>query len=242
MKKLKIIAYNLLLYGYILFSVPPMALIIILCALIDKKGLLPHRLSTLWLKGVIRCSGVQIEVRGLELLKPERSYVFAANHQSQFDIPVLGVVLPFQVRWLAKESLFRIPFFGWALKATGYIPIDRQNPRRGLRSLEAAAQKVKKGFSVIIFPEGTRSPDGRLLSFKSGGFVLAIKSGQPVVPIAICGTRKVMPRGRLWVTPGLVRVKIYKPIETKGLTLRDKAELSQLVYLTIKKGVASGCR
>ena len=242
MKKFKIFWHNFLLYAYVLLSVPPFALVILACALLDRKGHLAHRLSTFWLKGVIRCAGVEIEVRGLEFLKPERSYVFAANHQSQFDIPVLGVVLPFQIRWLAKESLFRIPFFGWALRATGYIPIDRSNPRRGLKSLEAAAQKVKEGFSVVIFPEGTRSPDGRLLPFKTGGFVLAIKSGQPVVPIAICGTRQIMPRGRLWVTPGKVRVKIHQPIETKGLSLREKAELAQLVYLTIKKSLSSGCR
>lgn len=240
MRKINLIFHNLALYLYLLFSVPPFALVIILLALVDRKG--SHHLATVWLKGVLWVSGVKVEVRGLELLKRDQSYIFAANHQSQFDIPVLGAVLPYQIRWLAKDSLFRIPFFGWALKAIGYIPVNRTNPRKGLKSLEAAAQKVREGFSIVIFPEGTRSPDGRLLPFKTGGFVLAIKSGHPVVPVGICGTHEIMPRGRLWVTPGLVRIKIDHPIETKGLSLREKGELAELVRLRIEKLLSFGCR
>ena len=242
MKKLEIFGRNLLLYLFVLSSVPPFAVVILALALFDRRGLLTHRIARFWLKALLSVTGVKLEVRGLEHLKEDEAYVFFANHQSQFDIPVLAVALPHQIRWLAKESLFRIPFFGWALRAIGYIPVDRKNPRKGYESLLAAAEKIKAGFSVVIFPEGTRSPDGRLLPFKTGGFVVAIKSGRPAVAVAICGTRAVMPKGKLYVRPGLVRVKIFPPIPTRGLNLRDKVHLAQLVRLRIEEGLKGACR
>ncbi|NPB09444.1 MAG: 1-acyl-sn-glycerol-3-phosphate acyltransferase [Thermodesulfobacteria bacterium] len=239
---IRVLFHNLCLYLYILITVPPFAFLILFLALFDRRGRLTHRIGVFWLRGILWVSGVKLEVRGLEHLRRGESYIFAANHRSQFDIPVLAVALPYQIRWLAKESLFRIPLFGWALKAIGYIPVDRRNPRKGLKSLEAAALKVREGFSVVIFPEGTRSPDGRLLPFKTGGFVLAIKSGHPVVPVAICGTERIMPKGKLYVRPGLVRVKILQPIETRGLSLREKTELATLVRMKIEEALRSGCR
>ncbi len=239
---MRVLIHNFALYLYVFLTVPPFAFLILFLALFDRKGHLTHRIGVFWLRGILLVSGVKIEARGLEHLRRHASYVFAANHRSQFDIPVLAVVLPYQIRWLAKESLFRIPLFGWALKAIGYIPVNRENPRKGLRSLEAAAQKVREGFSVVIFPEGTRSPDGRLLPFKTGGFVLAIKSGRPVVPVALCGTEKIMPRGKLYVRPGTVRVKILPPVETRGLSLREKGELATLVRMKIEEALKAGCR
>ncbi len=238
----RVLFHNVWLYFYVLLTVPPFAFVILFLAIFDRKGRLTHQIGVFWLRGILWVSGVKLEVRGLEYLSRGRSYIFAANHRSQFDIPVLAVALPYQIRWLAKESLFRIPLFGWALRAIGYIPVNRKNPRQGLKSLEAAAQKVREGFSVVIFPEGTRSPDQRLLPFKTGGFVLAIKSGHPLVPVALCGTEKIMPRGKLYVRPGLVRVKILPPIETRGLSLRDKTELAALVRLRIEEALRSGCR
>ncbi|NPA48874.1 MAG: 1-acyl-sn-glycerol-3-phosphate acyltransferase [Thermodesulfobacteria bacterium] len=242
MKTLEVITRNLVLYLFILITVPPFAIVILLLSLFDRRGLLTHEIGRFWLRCILWITGVKVEVRGLEHLKKDESYIFAANHQSQFDIPVLAVALPYQIRWLAKKSLFRIPFFGWALRAIGYIPVDRENPRKGYESLLRAAEIVKAGFSVVIFPEGTRSPDGSLLPFKTGGFVLAIKSGKPVVAVAICGTRKVMPKGKLYVRPGLVRLRIFPPIPTTGLSLREKASLAQLVRLRIEEGLKAGCR
>ncbi len=242
MKKLEIIVRNLALYLFLFLTVPPFAILILLLSLFDRRGVLTHEIGRFWLRAILFLTGVKLEVRGLEYLKRDEAYIFAANHQSQFDIPVLAVALPYQIRWLAKKSLFQIPFFGWALRAIGYIPVDRKNPRRGYESLLKAAEKIKKGLSVVIFPEGTRSPDGRLLPFKTGGFVLAIKSGRPVVAIAICGTRKIMPKGKLYVRPGLVRLLIFPPIPTRGLNLQEKASLAQLVRLRIEEGLRAGCQ
>ncbi len=242
MKTFEIIARNLVLYFFILVTVPPFAVLIIFLSFVDRRGLLTHEIGRFWLQGILFITGVRVEVRGLEHLKKDEAYIFAANHQSQFDIPVLAVALPYQIRWLAKKSLFQIPFFGWALKAIGYIPVERENPRKGYESLLRAAEKVKEGFSIVIFPEGTRSPNGVLLPFKTGGFVLAIKSGKSVVAVAICGTRKVMPKGKLYVRPGLVRLRIFPPIPTQGLSIREKTSLAQLVRLRIEEGLKAGCR
>ncbi len=242
MKKLEILGRNLLLYLFVLVSVPPFALLIFLLALFDRKGKINHQIGRFWLKIILAISGVKLEVRGLEHLDPKEAYIFAANHQSQFDIPVLEVALPYQIKWLAKKSLFQIPFFGWALKVIGYIPVDRENPRKGYESLLAAAEKIKAGFSVVIFPEGTRSPDGRLLPFKTGGFALAIKSQKPVVAVALCGTGKIMPKGKLYVRPGLVRVRLFPPIPTRGLSLKEKTQLAHLVRLRIEEGLRNACR
>jgi len=238
---IRLIFHNLLLYIFILLSVPLFCLVIFIIGPLEKRRTFSHGVSRFWMRIVLFLSGVSLEVKGLENLDPKGAYIFAANHQSQFDIPTLEVALPFQIRWLAKKSLFHIPVFGWALKVIGYIPVDRENPRGGLKSLIAAAEKVKEGFSVVIFPEGTRSRDGRLLPFKPGGFVLAIKSEQPIVPVAICGTREIMPKGRLWVSPGKVRIKIMSPIETKGLGLRDKERLAQKVREKLEEALSSNC-
>ncbi len=242
MKSFEVLARNLVLYLFLLLTVPTFGVLILVLSLFDRRGLSTHEIGRFWLRAILFITGVKVEVRGLEHLKKDEAYIFAANHQSQFDIPVLAVALPYQIRWLAKKSLFHIPFFGWALKAIGYIPVDRENPRKGYESLLLAAEKIKAGFSVVIFPEGTRSTDGKLLPFKTGGFVLAIKSGRPVVAVAICGTRDIMPKGKLYVRPGRVRLKVFPPIPTEGLSVREKASLAQLVRLRIEEGLKTGCR
>ncbi|WP_456369811.1 lysophospholipid acyltransferase family protein [Thermodesulfatator atlanticus] len=241
-KKFEIFLRNFTFAFYLLITVPTLGTLIVLLSLCQTGKRIIPKIQHFWLSNMVRIAGVRLEVRGLEHIRPEENYIFAANHQSQFDIPVIGTILPHKISWLAKKSLFKIPFFGWGLLAAGCVPIDRENPRKGLESLMLAVGKTKEGFSVLIFPEGTRSPDGRLQPFKVGGFILAIKSGLPVVPIAICGTREVLPKGKLLLKPGLVRVKIFPPIPTKGLTLRDKHKLAELVRLRIADGLKSGCR
>ncbi|OAG27491.1 lysophospholipid acyltransferase family protein [Thermodesulfatator autotrophicus] len=241
LKSFEILLRNLFFYLYLLITVPTLGTVIIILSITPWERVIP-KIQHFWLSNMVRIAGVKLEVRGLEHIKREQNYIFAANHQSQFDIPVIGTVLPHRISWLAKKSLFKIPFFGWGLLAAGCVPIDRENPRKGLESLMKAIEKTKKGFSVLIFPEGTRSPDGKLQEFKVGGFILAIKSGLSLVPIAVCGTRHVMPKGKLYVKPGLVRVKIFPPIPTQGLTLRDKHKLAELVKLRLEDGLKSGCR
>jgi len=174
-------------------------------------------------------SGVSVSLTGSELLEPGVPYIFAANHQSQFDIFALQGYLGFDFRWLLKLELFKIPVFGKAMQLAGYIPVDRAHGRKALQSLDEAARRIAGGTSVAIFPEGTRSPDGRLGQFKAGAIVLAIKAGVPVVPVAIIGTHQVLPKGRLLVRPGRVEIRVGAPIATREYTVKQKQELTELL-------------
>lgn len=165
-------------------------------------------------------------VKGGQQLSSKTPYVFAANHLSQFDIFALQGYLTMDFRWLAKKELFQIPIFGAAMRMVGYIPVDRSRGRKALVSLNEAAARVAAGTSVVIFPEGTRSKDGKLHPFKSGAMVLAIKAGVPIVPVAIKGTYEVLPKGKLLARSGHVELTIGSPIETKGLKNADKQELA----------------
>jgi 1-acyl-sn-glycerol-3-phosphate acyltransferase len=164
---------------------------------------------------------------GIDLLEQGHTYIFAANHQSQFDIFVLQGYLGYDFRWLVKMELFRIPVFGKAMEVAGYIPVDRTHGRKALKSLDEAAQRIADGTSVAVFPEGTRSPDGKLGQFKAGAILLAIKAGVPVVPVAITGTHQVLPKGRLLVRPGRVEIRVGAPIAASDYTVKQKQELAE---------------
>jgi len=185
-------------------------------------------LAAWWASSICKASGVEVAVTGTEQLDPEKPYIFAANHQSQFDIFVLQGFLGVNFRWLAKKELFAVPVWGPAMRRAGYIPIDRSHGRQALKSLEEAAKKIAAGTSVIIFPEGTRSKDGKLHEFKAGAMVLAIKSGVPIVPVAILGTYEILPKGKLLLHPGKVQIRVGRPIETKNYSSRDKHELAKV--------------
>jgi 1-acyl-sn-glycerol-3-phosphate acyltransferase len=183
-------------------------------------------LARSWGRLILRSGGVRVMKEGGGDLDPASPYVFACNHQSQFDIPVLHGFLGHDFRWLAKKELFQVPIWGAAMRASGYIAIDRSQGREALKSLSEAAAEVAAGKSVVIFPEGTRSPDGRLGDFKAGGMQLAIKAGVPIVPVAIVGTHRVLPKGKLLVTPGEVTVRVGAPLEVKGCRPREKHDLA----------------
>ena len=180
--------------------------------LFDKRGNFGHRCARAWSWLILKTSGVQVAVEGLDRLDPARSYVFAANHQSIYDIPILFASLPFQLRILAKDSLGRIPFLGWHLQRTGHVLVDRARPGAGV--VRKMARLVKAGHSLIVFPEGTRSTDGSVARFKGGPFLIAQQAALPVVPISVVGSRHVMFRGELTVRPGRVAVIVHAPIET----------------------------
>lgn len=155
--------------------------------------------------------------------------IYMANHQSLFDIPVLLATLPGQTRFMAKLSLFRIPLFGWALAAGGFIPVDRENRSRGREAFETAVARLQAGASVLLFPEETRSLDGRLLPFKRGGFLLAHKSGLPIVPVGIEGTLGIQGKKSFLIHPGTVQVRYGEPIAVAEFDLKRKRELEALV-------------
>lgn len=179
-----------------------------------------------WARIICWCAGVPVRVTGRENLDTTKTYIFAANHQSQFDIFVLQGYLGIDFRWMAKKELFAIPVFGAGMLAAGYIPVDRSHGRKALQSLNEAAQRISDGTSVIIFPEGTRSRDGHLQPFKSGAMVLAIKAGVPIVPVAITGTHGVLPKGSLMSRPGRVTIRLGTPIDTTQFKAADKQTLA----------------
>ena len=199
----------------------------------SKTGNIPHLIAGIWGKSILWASQVKVTVRGLSNIDSTKSYIFMANHQSIYDIPVLLGHLPHQFRWLAKAELFRIPLFGQAMRRVGYISIDRSNREAAIKSLQTASHKIKGGVSVLIFPEGTRSPDGRIQSFKKGGFVLAVDSAVPIVAMVIHGTRAIMPKNKLQLKPGQVRLDIQKPIESSGYSRKTKDALLERVRRTI---------
>jgi 1-acyl-sn-glycerol-3-phosphate acyltransferase len=165
-----------------------------------------------------------------------------ANHQSQFDIFVLDGYFDMDFRWLAKKELFRIPLFGWAMLLAGSIPVDRSHGRQALKSLDQAAKRIAAGASVIIFPEGTRSPDGKLQPFKAGGMQLAIKSGVELVPMAIIGTHEILPKGKILSRPGQVLIRVGEPVASRDFTTKQKQELAELLHdrvAALMAGVAS---
>jgi 1-acyl-sn-glycerol-3-phosphate acyltransferase len=194
--------------------------------------------ARLWGKIQLRTTGTRAQIRGLEHIAPEKSYILVSNHQSTFDIFALLGYLPIQFRWTAKAELFHTPFMGWAMSRIGYIPIERSSPKKAYRSMLRAAEVVRKGTSVIIFPEGTRSPDGNLQPFKKGVFLLALKSQAPILPITIQGTSKIMRKGDWRIYPGQVSIQIDPSIETAGTPAEKEEQLSQRVRSTLVKNLA----
>jgi 1-acyl-sn-glycerol-3-phosphate acyltransferase len=169
--------------------------------------------ARLWSRLLLLTSGVRVTAEHLAALDPRRAYVFLSNHQSLYDIPVLLATLPLPARFMAKRELFRIPLFGWALHYGGFIPVDRGAGRSARESFRAATARLAQGRSVLLFPEETRSRDGRLLPFKRGGFLLAHKAGLPVVPVGVRGTLGVRRRDSYRIRPGRVLVRYGEPIE-----------------------------
>jgi len=212
-----------LLFYLILFLATVFCSIAAICAaLVTRGGNGPHLVGRLWSRIMLFTSGVKVQVEGLHNINPKEAYVFAANHQSQFDIFTILGYLPTQFRWLAKKELFRIPVFGAAMKGAGYISIDRSNRKEAFKSIDLAAARVREGTSVVIFPEGTRSLDGKLQSFKKGGFHLAIKSKRPIVPVSISGAFSILPKKGFKVRPQLVKVYIGEPVPTEDITPQSR--------------------
>ena len=185
-------------------------------SLFERDGRFAHWCARAWSWLILATTGVDVEVRGLERVNRGGTYVVVSNHQSIYDIPVLFRNLPFQLRIIAKASLGRFPFLGWHLRRAGHLLVDRSSPDP-IRILKRWEGSVTRGLSLLVFPEGTRSSDGRVARFKGGSFLLAIRAGLPVVPVSVSGSRHVMRKGRLTTRPGLVRLTVHDPIGTAGL-------------------------
>lgn len=225
----------------VLLVVPPLTLVVSIASLVylvlfrgspSKVQALPRG----WARIILWTAGVKVRVEGGQGLDPQGTYIFAANHQSQFDILALQGYLGFDFRWLAKKELFQVPVWGAAMRRSGSIPVDRGQGRAAFKSLDEAARRIADGTSVVIFPEGTRSPDGSLQPFKAGAMVLAIKSGVEVVPVGIFGTFRVLPKGELLVQrTGRVTIRLGAPIRTEGYGVKQKQELAERLQEEVGK-------
>jgi 1-acyl-sn-glycerol-3-phosphate acyltransferase len=197
-------------------------------SLFDRRGYFAHRCARAWSWLILATTGVTVHAEGLERLERGRTYIFVANHQSIYDIPVLFASLPWQLRIIAKDSIGRFPFLGWHLRRSGHLLVDRGRPDRAgiLRKWKAL---VGRGLSLLIFPEGTRSVDGQVAPFKGGPFLLAVEAGLPIVPISVEGSRFVMKKGRLMTCPGHVRLRVHDPIETADVPAGQARALAERV-------------
>ena len=189
-----------------------------------------------WLSWIFRSCGIRLVVEGLEHIDRTRSYVFMSNHQSVLDIGALVLSLPVSWRFVAKRELTWVPFFGWALGLSDQIVIDRGNRTQSVKSLSHAAERIRNGVNVIIFPEGTRSPTGELREFKSGGFHLAIQAQVPVLPATVSGSFGLIPKRSLAVHSGTIKVVYGAPIPTEGMRPEQRSELKDRVREAITRG------
>ena len=199
-------------------------------ALIDRRGHASHACARIWARLILLVSGTRVDVRGT--LPPPGTYVYAANHQSIYDIPILFRAIPRQLRIIAKSSLGRIPFLGWHLHLAGHLLVNREKPGAGV--LKRMRALVAGNASLIVFPEGTRSTDGSVGRFKGGVFLMAIEHQLPIVPVSVLGSRHIMFRGQITVNPGRVVVTIHEPVPTKGLTREDARALGARVQAIVE--------
>lgn len=211
----------------------------ILSTFADRRGYAAHQCARAWSWMILATTGVEVSVSGLERVTQGETYIFISNHQSIYDIPVIFASLPFQLRIIAKESLGRFPFLGWHLLRAGHLLVDRRNPdRSGI--LNRWRRLVADRISLIIFPEGTRSVDGRVGRFKAGSFLLALEAGLTIVPISVSGTRHVMKKGRLTTCPGHVTLQVHAPIPTpknESPTTAEARTLAERIEAIVRSGV-----
>ena len=227
----------------ILIAIPVIAADTLVCGLatlaaglVDRSGRACRAIARGWARVLLLVLGVRVDVEGGANL-PRGPAVYAANHGSALDIPILFGYLPVDFRFIHKRSLYLVPVLGWSLWVAGHVGIDRGNPFRARKSLEAAAARIHHGTSVAVFPEGTRSPDAEVRPFKRGSFVLALEARVPVVPVSLLGVKRVVPRGISTLKPGRVRLVIHPPVSTEGRDADSAASLAEEVRRVVARGV-----
>lgn len=230
-----------LVRGVLTLGIAPfLTLFVSLCSIVDLMWVRRSEIDVqvfprAWGRILCWLAGVRVRVEGLEQIDPGKTYIFAGNHASQYDIFSFQGYFPHDFRWIAKKELFRIPVFGLAMHRIGYIPIDRSHGRQALKSLDDAGRRIAAGSSVLIFPEGTRSADGQLQEFKTGAVLLAIKAGVPIVPVGFNGSHRVLPKGRLLPRSGEIVIRIGAPIATDQYKSADKQALAESLREAVRR-------
>jgi 1-acyl-sn-glycerol-3-phosphate acyltransferase len=212
----------------IIFSTLFFGIVSLVASPFDRTGDFMMKTARLWARSLLAIAGVRVKIEGLEKLKPGRSYVFASNHLSYMDTPVILANIPADFRFMAKDGLFKIPLLGTHLGQAGHIPVPRHDPRAAVKTMSVAADTIRsRNISLLIFPEGGRSRDGVLQPFKDGAAYIAIKADVPLVPLAISGTRQVLAMHSATFHRGQVTVRIGDPIPTTGLTLHGRKTITE---------------
>lgn len=210
----------------------------VLGSVLSGDGRLQHYCMRRWSKDNLWLSRVRVEIEGLENIDRSGPQILVANHSGLHDILSLAAHLPIQFRWIAKKSLFNVPFMGWHMRRSGYIAIDRENPREAAKSIIEAAREIQSGTNAIAFPEGTRSRTGDLGRFHAGAFALALRTGVPLAPVTIDGSSRVINPGTLQVNPGIVvRIKIDRPIDLSSYQKGEKHRLMEEVFLIMSRNL-----
>jgi 1-acyl-sn-glycerol-3-phosphate acyltransferase len=227
---------------YLVVGTLILSTVAVLLAPLPPRSSWSFAVARIWSWGLLRASGVRLALRYDAHLEPGRSYVYLANHQSHFDIPALLVATPGQVRMVAKRTLFQIPVFGWAMRASGFISVDRRDKSTARQTFAAASSHLRTGTSILLFPEGTRSKGDVLLPFQRGGFLLALRSGLPIVPVGVRGSRAVRSPDELTIRPGTIEVCFGAPIDPAAFGLRRKGELTDEVRRRVAElaGISAG--
>ncbi|HJT17346.1 MAG TPA: lysophospholipid acyltransferase family protein [Thermoanaerobaculia bacterium] len=203
----------------------PFATATMIVAMVKSNARVIDRIIRLWANSLVHAAGIDLRTENIEAVDRNQRYIIIANHYSYFDIPCIFAAIPQPIRFMAKISLFKIPIFGWAIGRAGFIPIDRKNRRTAVKSFELAVERIRKGNTVVVFPEEGRSRERAMRPFQRGGFLLALRSQLPILPVAIDGTFDVFSAHAKLVKPGPVTIKVGTPIPTEGLTVREKDRL-----------------
>ena len=211
----------------------------LVCGLWDRSGRQQHAIAHLWARALLLISLSRVKVIGAEKLHQHETAVYASNHLSYMDTPVLFAKLPFQFRILAKQSLWKIPFIGWYLKHSGQVPVDSNSPRSLVASLSRGVATLKSGLPLVLFPEGGRTSTGQLQAMMSGCAYMAIKAQVPLIPLTLVGTYELLPIHVYSLSPRPLFIIVGNPISTIGYTSRDADALTQLLYESISKTYAT---
>lgn len=213
-----------------------------LASAFDGTGALQHKVAVAWARMLLRICLLEVDVIGAERLDPERHYVFCSNHFSLIDTPLMFGSMPRPFRILARKNLWAIPFLGWHLDRAGHLPVNRENPREAVKNIDQAAEKIRSGYSILLFPEGGRTRGERMRPFKAGAARIAIRAEAPIVPMAIVGTRKILPPGSSHLRPGRAELRIGEPIVTAGMANRDAKGLIRQVQQEVERIASDGQR
>jgi len=205
--------------------------------LYDPYSKMVNLSARMWTKSMLLFAGVRLKVYGIEKVKKGQPYIFMSNHQSNFDVFSIFSIFNRTVRFIAKKELFNIPIFGWALYLSGTVRVDRSNRKKAIESIRTAFEKYKERVSLIIFPEGTRSPDGNIQDFKMGGFVMSIDTGLPIVPISVTGTRSILPKNSYKLKPGIVKIYISDPVDPAKYNYDSRKQYAEDVKKVIIEGL-----